>query len=135
MELSSPLLIKSQCKRSLDLYHWKTLQSKSCYSLLPFFFQYFWFRVRVQIIALRFSNCEVSSSYYDWKMLSSFFFTKENLVHPQYVFLHYIHKSFIYCLLLSKEIVLIPKIAQQNAKNASHFLKANFRLRWTTRLP
>ena len=37
-----------------------------------------------------------------------------------------IHILFIHFILLSKEVLLIPKITLQNAKNASHFLKKTF---------
>ena len=55
----------------------------------------------------------------------------KNLIRPNYIFPHYILTSFIHCILLSKEILLILKITPQNEKNASQFLyiyKKYFRL-------
>lgn len=49
------------------------------------------------------------------------FFPKENPIHP-----HYIHILSTHCILLSKAIMLVPKIAPQNGKNASQFLKGTF---------
>ena len=40
-------------------------------------------------------------------------------------FSHYIHILFTHCIPLSKEILPIPKITPQNAKNALQFLKKN----------
>ena len=55
----------------------------------------------------------------------------KNLIRPNYIFPHYILTSFIHCILLSKEILLILKITPQNEKNAAQFLyiyKKHFRL-------
>ena len=54
-------------------------------------------------------------------MLSSFFL-KENLICPNYIFPYYILVSLIHCVLLSKEIMLMPKITPHNTKNALQFL-------------
>ena len=51
----------------------------------------------------------------------------KNLFHPLYIFREYIHILFIRYILLSGEILLIPKIMSQNAKkNASEFFKKKF---------
>ena len=76
-------------------------------------------------------NC----SYYECKVVNHMkigqqFFPKENLIRPNYIFPHYILILFIHCILLSKEILLIPTITTKNAKNASQFLKKHFHLRW-----
>ena len=58
------------------------------------------------------------------------FFPNKNLICPNYVSPHYILILFMHCPLLSKEILLIPKIAPPNLKNALQFLKKHFRLQW-----
>ena len=52
----------------------------------------------------------------------SCFFLKENLICPNYIFPHCILISLIHCVLLSKEILLMPKITPHNTKNALQFL-------------
>ena len=47
----------------------------------------------------------------------------KNLFHPHYIFQDCIHILFIYYILLSGEILLIPKIASQNAKKCFAILK------------
>ena len=84
--------------------------------------------IRVRIIALHFANCRVNSSFYNYKFVNhtkivNCFFSKENVIRLNYIFPHYILILLIYCILLSKEILLIPKIAPQNAKNTSQLLK------------
>ena len=54
--------------------------------------------------------------------LKSSFFPKKNLICANYTFSHYVLILFIHCILLSKEILLIPKITPQNGKNALQFL-------------
>ena len=44
------------------------------------------------------------------------FFPKKNMIHPHYTYPHKIHILFSHCILLSKEILPIPKITPQNAK-------------------
>ena len=53
------------------------------------------------------------------------FFPKKDLITPHYIFQHYIHILIIHCILLSKQILRIPKITSQNTKNVSQFLKKN----------
>ena len=84
--------------------------------------------IRVWIIALHFANCRVSSSFYDYKFvnhtkIANRFFSKENVIRLNYIFPLYILILFIYCILLSRDISIIPKIAPQNAKNTSQLLK------------
>ena len=88
--------------------------------------------IRVQIIAFHFTNCEVNSSYCNCnavnhtrkakQFLSQGKFNSSTLyfstLHP-----HYILILFLNCMLLPKEILLIPKIALQCAKGALQFLK------------
>ena len=81
----------------------------------------------VRIIALLFTDCKVNSSYCNCRAVNHMkiakqFSPKENLVRSNYVFPHYIFILFIHCILLSKEILLIPTITWQNAKNALQFL-------------
>ena len=80
------------------------------------------------MIDLRFANCEVNSGYCNWKVGNDWknakqIFSLENLTYTPYIFPHYIHILLFHCILSSKEILLIPKITSQNAKNASQFLK------------
>ena len=97
--------------------------------------------VRVRIIASSFTNCEVNSTFVIVKLyiilkLQSSFFSKENLIRPNYIFPRYILILFINCILLSKEeIVFIPNITAQNAKSASQFLKKQFHLLQDKSLP
>ena len=70
----------------------------------------------VQIIALHFSNCEVNSCYCNCKVANHAKSVKQSTLNPFFFFL-------IHCILLSKEILLIPKIKLQNEKNGSQFLK------------
>ena len=82
---------------------------------------------RVQIIASHFRNCEVNSSYCNCKLVNHMkivkqFFSQGKLICTNYIFPHYILISFIHCILLSKEILFVPKITPQNAKNALQFL-------------
>ena len=59
------------------------------------------------------------------------FFPKENLIRRSYIFPHYVRILFIHSILLSKELLHIPQITPQNAKNTSQFLnifKKDFRL-------
>ena len=52
------------------------------------------------------------------------FFPKENLICPHHIFPHYTHILFIHYILLSKEMLPIPKItSQMQKKNALQFLK------------
>ena len=46
---------------------------------------------------------------------------------------NYIKILLTHCILLSKEILSIPKITLQNSKNASQFFKENFRL-WQAKI-
>ena len=76
----------------------------------------------------RIALCRVNSSFYDYKFvnhtkIANLFFPKENVIRLNYIFPHYILILFIYCILLSREILLIPKIAPQNAKNTLQLLK------------
>ena len=58
--------------------------------------------------------------------MRSSFFPKENLNRPNYIFPHHILILFIHCILLSREILHIPKITPPNGKNALRFLKNIF---------
>ena len=57
--------------------------------------------------------------------ITKHFFPKENLICPDCIFPLYILSLFIHCILLSREILLIPKIIPQNTKSASQFFKKN----------
>ena len=73
---------------------------------------------------------------YILRKMSSSLFTKESLIHWHYIYPlypHYIHILFIHYILLWKEILLIPKIALQNARDASQFTK-NVALQWAKSL-
>ena len=50
------------------------------------------------------------------------FFSKENLIHLHHILPHYTHILFIHYVLLLKEMLPIPKITSQNAKNVLQFL-------------
>lgn len=80
---------------------------------------------RVRIIGSHFANYKVNSIYCKVvnQKLWSRFFPKEILICPNHIFPHYILISFIHCMLLSKEILLISKTTPQNAKTASQFSK------------
>ena len=64
-----------------------------------------WKLCRLQIYASLLANCEVNSSYYDCKVVNQMKNAKQspppkkkNLIHPHYIFPHYIHIFFIYCM-------------------------------------
>ena len=59
------------------------------------------------------------------------FFPKKNMIPPHYTSPHNIHILFSHCTLLSKEILPIPKITPENAKNAMQFLKKTWGKRLT----
>ena len=79
----------------------------------------------------RFALCKMQSEFYllqlqsckSYEKIESSFFPKENLIHLDHTLPHYIHILIIHCMLLSPELLLILKIALQNAKNALQFLK------------
>ena len=60
------------------------------------------------------------------RKLRSSFFPKENLIRPNYIFPNHILILFIHCILLSREILHIPKITPPNGKSALQFLKNIF---------
>ena len=73
----------------------------------------------VRIIASHFTNCGVNSSYCSFKVVNHTknvkqFFPQQKFnsstLYFSISYLHYIHILFIHCRLLSKEILLIPKI-------------------------
>ena len=87
--------------------------------------------LKFEIIASHFANCKMNSSYFNCKVvnhtkMAKQFFEKENLVCPNYIFLHYIFIVFIHCILLSTKILLNLKTMLKNAKDPLQFLKKIF---------
>ena len=71
--------------------------------------------LRVQIITLHYASCEVNSSYCDCKVVNFIkivkqFFSQGKFNSSKLYFPHYILILLIQLILLSKEILLIPRI-------------------------
>ena len=111
-------------------FHWWFLYLRMLGKSLPLkittllvFFLY-----RVWIISSHFTNCKVSSSYCDCKVVNHTKIAKQFLTQRKFnsykLYFSSLYPYFIHhCTLLSKEILLIPKTTPQNPKNASQFLK------------
>ena len=87
------------------------------------------FYSRVRIIGSHFANCKVNSSYCNCKVVNGTkiakqFFSQGKFSLSKLYFPHHILVLFIHCILLSKEIMLIPKITR---------VKASLRLEYSLR--
>ena len=86
---------------------------------------------RVGIITSHFPNCEVNSGYCNCKVVnhekvfSQGKFDSSTLYFST-LYPNFIHILLIHYIILSKEILFIPKITSQNAKNPSQILKKTF---------